>query len=69
MFNYSRIVSRTCRPGYTAIDIQLSRIEDDHPTIQTMLNVSLMILNGRDAGRKIEAELSETAIVILSQSR
>jgi hypothetical protein len=31
-----------------------------------MLNVSLMILNGRDAGRKIEAELSETAIVILS---
>ena len=33
-----------------------------------VLNVSMPILNGIDAGRKIKAELPETAIVILSSN-
>jgi len=33
-----------------------------------VLNVSMPILNGLDAGRKIKAELPETAIVILSSN-
>jgi two-component system, NarL family, response regulator NreC len=55
-----------CGEAYDGVEaiVEALRLKPD----VVVLNVSMPILNGIDAGRKIKAELPETAIVILSSN-